>query len=315
MKVIAQIAFLFLCLGVQDIAASDEPLSIIVDLDWKPDSTQLAVGYQDELNARVIILDSNEQILQSFLFEDEKMSEVYWRPPDGEELLILTAQSLHLINLQTQTDRLVHPRGGGTIAFNADGSLIARSAFGNGAPVYVSDLDTVDSVVRFGGQQGQYMGPIAWNPVDKNVLAVGMYSGVLTVLNVSSGEVIHSWSDPLELNIRLLSWSHDGSKLAVDGDIWDTANWTVLVFTGLDTAISWQPDGQYIASVDEKVFKLINTEDGTILDIQFMENDLYDVAWSPDGSKIAYGGVGNFLEIVNYVDMLPTPSPMASGQE
>ncbi|MHA2403295.1 MAG: WD40 repeat domain-containing protein, partial [Candidatus Kariarchaeaceae archaeon] len=99
-------------------------------------------------------------------------------------------------------------------------------------------------------------------------------------------------------DVRSVSWSPDGSKLAagMGGStlrIWDTGNWSELHTdsegnpNGYDI-FSWSPDGSKLASASlfDRI-KIWDTSDWT--EFQIDPSSAMSLSWSPDGSKLAFG--------------------------
>jgi len=144
---------------------------------------------------------------------------------------------------------------------------------------------------------------LVWS-LDGNQIAGADDSGSIHIWNAGTGQSLLEFQGH-EGGVTSLSWSPDSSRLAsvspLDGliRIWDTTNGKLIAeLTGdrnpADAAlVAWNPQGNMIVSVTA------NTDGGFPLRFWSVQNDTYqllpmsasvaafDIAWSPDGSKLA----------------------------
>ena len=143
------------------------PPTFINSLDWRPDGSQLAIGYY---NGFVEIVDSNGKLLKTFTFNDATLLDVVWRPPDGSELAILTQNSLNIVDPQSEV-----MRSGTTfsevIAWSPDGTMLASDGIGGEDPVYIIDAITLDTIQTLPGTFRDSVGPVVWHPLDNDIVA------------------------------------------------------------------------------------------------------------------------------------------------
>jgi WD40 repeat protein len=171
---------------------------------------------------------------------------------------------------------------------------------------------------------GNRISAIAWSP-DGNMIAIANGASQLQIWNVSNtfstGQVslLSSFDN---ITAIALAWSPDSSLLAYSGarDI-SILNITtrdiVQTFVGHTEpvlALAWQPSGNNLlsGSLDHTV-RMWDVLTGLELSQVQTSGRVRAVAWSPDGTKIAYGGTGDAMEIVSAPNIeQPTLTPSAT---
>lgn len=190
--------------------------------------------------------------------------------------------------------------------------------------VHILDTSTGEVIQNLQEPLVDSSSEVAWSP-DGTQLAASGGDGVIAVWNTATWETEHILTDTSSGALGL-QWSPDGSKIAsivVPGviDIWD-AETGQKIFTIVPTLpigtlfdFDWSPDGNEIAVAVGTRVRIFDVATGrTILVTGTESEDLLEgisaVSWSPDGSKLAYGGNGVDFSIIE-PDLLPTATPSA----
>jgi len=173
-----------------------------------------------------------------------------------------------------------------------------------------------------------YVNSVAWSP-DGTRLASGGEDGIIRIWRIDP-ETGTFQQNPLELRghtswVYSLAWSPDGTRLAYCGidriiRIWgfDPETGTFQqnplelrgpTFSGVNN-LAWSPDGTRLASSGEdRIIRIwgFDHETGTFqqnpLELRShkystnMHYPMYRVAWSPDGTRIASGGIDRIIRI------------------
>jgi WD40 repeat protein len=295
---------------------------------WSPDGDRLAtVNYLDRT---VKIWDTETG--QALLFFDtgaaDDMQDVFWSP-DGSRIVTTswdmraqvwdagTGQELvTFLGHVGEPQNRFHGRdtlfGGG---WSPDGSRIATT--GGYGLVRIWDSSTGDELLHF--QPTTDYGPLAnWSP-DGSKIATCSIPQVLQIWDAANGEPILggyvnntadlSFGDSMDLCIGG-SWSPKGDRIltAVYGEggatIWDAQSGEkILVYaehTGGLLIPTWSPNGRRVATPDVSgVIKIWDTESGATLlsyTVPFADY-LYQLAWSPDGTRLVGVGLIPSVEI------------------
>jgi WD40 repeat protein len=202
--------------------------------------------------------------------------------------------------------------GGG---WSTDGSRIATT--GGYGLVRIWDSSTGDELLHF--QPTTDYGPLAfWSP-DGSKIATCSIPQVLQIWDAANGEPILggyvnntadlSFGDSMDMCIGS-SWSPKGDRIltAIYGEggatIWDAhSGEKILVYaehTGGLLIPTWSPNGRRVATPDVSgVIKIWDTESGATLlsyTVPFADY-LYQLAWSPDGTRLVGVGLLPSVEI------------------
>jgi len=158
-------------------------------------------------------------------------------------------------------------------------------------------------------------GPVTWSP-DGQMLAAtcGSYPRQLEVLTLADGNatVLTVWSEPDE-DWAFPAWSPDGHWIAVrqhtGGQVADPRNGLYLVNSEcrliptscreqargpfrLFGHMSWSPDSRFLATIEGSSIAILDIATGRARTVSMLPElvTIQAVAWSPDGTWIAFSG-------------------------
>lgn len=279
----------------------------VLSVAWSPDGTELASA---NLNGAIQVWNVSGMQLQ-LLIElqgsgSSRSHAVAWSP-DGTKIAASinrtiriweTTQWQPLVTIEEQYDDIT------SIAWRPDSTQIATVSFG-GRPFNFRIWDTSTGLgIRTMDSPG-YMYSVDWNPDGTRIATSG--GAALEIWDPNSEQYLEHLMDQLD-EIPSIVWSSDGTRLAAaswDGavHIWDTQTWQpIRVLTGhadLPSSVDWNPDGTQLVSGDlgGNIY-FWDGDTGETIEVFQAETPVYSVVWSPDGSKIAYGGENEALQIV-----------------
>ncbi len=159
--------------------------------------------------------------------------------------------------------------------------------------------------------QGNFIQGIAWSPDSKRI-AAGNNNNLVTVWNASTGKQLLLYSGHSD-SVERIAWSPDGKEIASashDGtvQVWDASTGKQIIsykdHNNPVWTVAWSPDGKKIASGTGSAGESGPTRSGnsarvwdpttgkTLLTYegQGSNNEVYALAWSPDGTRIASAG-------------------------
>jgi uncharacterized protein with WD repeat len=149
---------------------------------------------------------------------------------------------------------------------------------------------------------------IAWSPDGAHVAAT--YQDAVYVWEVSTGKILHTLhpngvsENPNGL-ISRVAWSHNSRYIVAGVDalssgifdpqvyVWNSDTGKLLYKkSGWATAISVSPDNRFFAHADGNIVKIRSLQNGAIHTTlpAVVNNQVIDIAWSPDGTRLAYSG-------------------------
>jgi len=155
-----------------------------------------------------------------------------------------------------------------------------------------------------------------WSPDGIQIASVRYSMNSVYVTDVENDSLqmtLEGHSEP----VVSIDWSPDGSKLASaswDGTtrIWDANSGQSLAIFNISNPsdVRWNPNSRQVAVASFDGFVQVwDVVTGQITDTYTNPGRVYAIAWSPDGTQLAYGGVGfrGELTIVEPTIIQPTP--------
>src|SRR5579871_3385642 len=202
-----------------------------------------------------------------------------------------------------------------TAVWSPDGKRIASG--GNHGTVQVWDAQTGKQIWKT--HIDTYSFAIAWSPDGKRIAGAG--AGSVEMLDAATGKLLATFTNGQASFIERLAWSPDGKEIASasnDGtvQVWDAKTGTkLLTYSGNGApvwSVAWSPDGKRIVSgtgaagdfqsvTSGNTVKVWDATTGqTLLTYQgHQDHQVYALAWSPDGTKIASGSDDKTVQVWN----------------
>jgi len=197
-----------------------------------------------------------------------------------------------------------------TVAWSPNGKLLALG-YADGS-VQVRDAATGKIDFNVLGHSS-HVWALAWSPDGKR-LASASWDHTVQVWDASTGMSLLTYRGHSDL-VLAVAWSPDGKRIASSGSddtvqVWDATSgqhmFTYHGHSGTVTSVTWSPDGRFIASGSyDKTVQVWNASTGDVLytfsgyNIKaaklnpakgVLPDLILDVAWSPNGKRIASGG-------------------------
>ncbi len=238
--------------------------------------------------------------------------------PDRKTLAVLSVGALDLYDVasgkhrqtftypfsKTPGYKLSLPHFAPSIGWSSDGHLIRVLVQIPANQLLINKIVTYD-VAKGTRQeltlkQTEQLGDIAWSP-DGKLVAVGQPdSGIVSILDVTNGQVINSAHLGAPIETIPLNWSPDSRNVVADfgtGNgiaIWNAGKVKNVIFYQGGTYPTWSPNGKYIAVISGATVKILDASNGHVLKTYTSEKgSLYTLAWSPDSAFLAAGGASS----------------------
>jgi WD40 repeat protein len=250
----------------------------VVGVAWSPDGKRIA-SCSDDGTVQVWNAATGKRIW-TFTFPGARENYVFavaWSP-DGKRIAAggqtgvvavldeATGHSLALYNSQS-----LQIEG---IAWSPDSKRIVFGSEDGGVQVW--DTTTGKQLLHYTGHTGSIF-RVAWSPDGKEI-ASASYDGTVQVWNATTGQHLQTYT--MGVPVWSVAWSPDGSRI-VSGT--GSAGLNGRVYSG-NTAKVWN------AATGQTLLTYNGHGDG---------NDVYALAWSPDGKYIASGGSDQMVRIWN----------------
>lgn len=307
---------------------------------WSPDGSKIAIGGGPTVCApgldkySIQIFDAvTLQVLQKLTRASCKIESVAWSP-DGTKLAGTGYDGALIIWDMTTGDIsnvIRNSQGRDSISWDPSGKEVA--SINISSPVFdIFDIASTSKIPLYAfGVQAGVMSSVDWSPDGTEIVSSG------------SDAQVHIWdahpTEPIVLQplrtfqghqdyVSTVRWSPDGAQIASGSSddtirVWDASSGnTLLVINTPVESLDWHPSGNAIASGSDKdkTVTIWDSRTGAMIE-QFPSKvgKVLNVAWSPDGTRLAYvgnaaGPNGNYLDIEPApVELMPAATPNSTA--
>lgn len=217
---------------------------------------------------------------------------------DGTRLATQSADKVHVWDANTghKLSEKPHDRVIGVAFSPTDGSLLASCGYDGLVKVW--DWKTGKEIPGFRGHTDLVWGA-AFSP-DGPHLATASKDRTVKVWNVTTGQRVHDLRGHTAFSHLRVAFSPDGSRLAASGSensikLWDlrTGRETIPFkgHTHRPISFAFSPDGKRLTSVGwDQALRIWDAATGQEALVLNCPTPLYNVAFSPDGNRIAATG-------------------------
>jgi WD40 repeat protein len=282
----------------------------IYSLQWSPDGTRIisanenVYGWDAFSGAHKIKYTQSSATKPQILFVQLS--------PNGKTLAIWNVGQIDLYDVATgkHLETLTYPFSQATaVKFNQPhfGPYISWSLDGNSIRALVQipagNQSLVNRLVTYNVATGtrqelrlslnEQLDQAAWSPNGKYVAVGRPFSGIVSVMDIATGQIVSSLHAGAPIETIPLNWSPDSRKLVADfGNgglyVWDAATAKEVVVYQGGTQPTWSPNGKYIAVTNGTTVKILDASNGKLL--QTYASQASSLAWSPDSASLAAGG-------------------------
>lgn len=292
-------------------------------LVWNPAGDRLASGHHD--GSIHIWNAATEENLNTFQGGTSAVISLAWSP-DGSRLAsssydstikIWTINTGQSVTIPVAADDPVF-----SLAWNADGSQLIGGSGGFTSPQTFRFWDgTTGDLIKTHLNMG-VPSSLALKP-DGLQMVLGKDTGNVYIWDMASERITASSRLPFSLTIPemiwSMTWSPDENRLATGQQngmvrLWDTSSGSSITlldeFPASDNqsgdynistvrALAFSPDGQRLSSISANgAIRAWNLLTGEVIAETQVPAPVYAASWSPDGTKLAYGGRGNRIHLI-----------------
>jgi WD40 repeat protein len=297
----------------------------IIDLDWSQKG-YLAVGHIFEY---VEIYDPKNQRAATLNFEGSLVA-IAWNDTGNILAFADSTGTAQIWNLDTSasTSKLI----GGfliDIVWNPNGIQLAVATRDGLGPIEESRIHILDSS-NLGeiftleiNYYDYYLQGIAWNPLEQNQIALAGSDGLIRLWDIQTAKEVsyllvdndstiktNEYGDVIPIVVQPPTWSLDQQLLAAVDDkdnlwIWNTSTWDASTynFGHIINDYEWSIDNKLACIVHEDSIKILDEELRLLESISTPNEWIRTVTWSPDGTKLAYGGQSGELHLVDITEL------------
>jgi WD40 repeat protein len=248
-----------------------------VHLAWRPDGSQLLIG-SDDATTRVV--DAVTGALEYELSYTAPFSDAF-------ELGSFEGDP---VPVERSAPPFYPPA-----AWSSDGQ---RVIVGD-ADRFVRVWDLSENVIELELPQEQPISQVAWSPDGQHLLTIAGHVQIYSALNRSLERDLPTGA------AQVAAWSPDGRQLLTAGQdslarLWaldDSAQLRMISDLHVVGALAWRPDSRQILVGLPSQVQLLDAQSlalqHTLAIPEGSPNTVRGLAWSPDGTRFAAGGIGN----------------------
>jgi WD40 repeat protein/tRNA A-37 threonylcarbamoyl transferase component Bud32 len=234
--------------------------------------------------------------------------------PDGKRIASVNAAgTAKLWDTETGAELMVlygHHKMARCVTFSSDGARIATG--GGAGEIKVWDATNGSELATLLGHGGPVTG-LVFSQDDKHIIS-GSLDGTVKVWEPG---VAHTTAATLDVLCHTMAFSDDGKRIITGGyqdpsiRIWDAVTGEeVMKLEGGRGYGRFSPDGKHIASVDGNDICVWDASDGRKLKtlsghesgpLTGQQPDIWTLSYSPDGTRIASGGMDRTVRMWNVV--------------
>jgi WD40 repeat protein len=291
---------------------------IVRVVEWSSDGTKIAIGggptqcnRSDPTLFDIRIIDANtQQTLKTLAGLTCYITEIDWSP-SGDKIAAASADVFGYTIWDTESGQIVArdpigEQGVASVKWDPTGNERLAVAYANNGAVIVDPYDgSTLTLLRAGGTT------VDWRYDGTQLaLAGGGYDTSVYIEN-SSGQ-IQELVGHTEVIIDL-DWNSYGTKLASAGwdssvRVWNTITGqplnVLLGHSNVVSSVAWRPGSDQLASASTDGTLIIwDTNTGLPIEQFHLVERLYDLDWSPDGTKLAYADGSDGITVIE-------PSPL-----
>ncbi len=284
--------------------------NLIQAIAWNPAGTIIAVG--NSVGEIIFYEPTNKADINRYSTAQPDIFALDWSP-DGSRLAGASSRGDGLMTIWDvntgQVDLNIRVTGDGSpvfsVAWSPDGRRIAASTRG-GASIW--DSSTGEILAWLSQPKFAETVSIDWSPDGREVVTASR-DGILRIWSAATGQERLAIASDDDAVVRFARWSRDGKQIVSDSldfklNLWDsTTGQLIKTFVGhAGGAITaqWSPDGRYlVSSALDNTIRIWNVSTGALIKTVLTDGPVYAVAWSPDGSRIAYGSAAGSLVMMD----------------
>lgn len=271
----------------------------IFGVGWSPDGNRLA----SLSNTKVRLWDARTG---DFLRDlaGELLVSMAWSP-DSRFLAVGNYRGpINLWDLQTGTvsrELIGHAGQANALAWSPDGARLA--SVGDDTTLRLWNVQTGAAEIRRRHKTGVIA--VTWSP-DGRRLASGAGDGVLHIWSADPSDAPIRTLNGHTRKITALSWSSADDALVSGSEdltlrVWNPQTGTLDRMlpghTALVYSITLSPDESQMAVTSENTIRILDLETGATREFARHDSALFALSWSPDGLRIASGGVDKTVKI------------------